>query len=328
MAEHLINGLFHIPDEGSFLKKLILAHDTVMNKDVLTVFEYLKQSHKNIELIQEEHYFALMLPTVSPGIKLEAMFISTMREGQKLLSIYHRLHFDERVYGIENQIIEADAFLRMASVVVNVPVDDHLEGLAYLMNYQIQEALNIEVTMLTLSDSNDSVAIENILPFVMNAVGRYMLACSLDGIEYTLPATSDDLARLVSDYCDIPLVTALTGIGNLADWKGDVEKSELAFISEYACSTSCLMFLYIDHDKIDLFLDKGFKVIKEHLLASEKLYGLQTIVGDAQTLNQFQRINLDEIRDDIASNLEKQKEELEAVKKEENWSVADMLKPQ
>ena len=295
MAEHLINGLFHIPDEGSFLKKLIMANDTVFNGDISTVFKYLEQNHNDIELVQEENYFALILPTISPGVKLEAMFITTMREGKKLLSIYHRLHFDKRVYGEENHIIEADAFLRMATVVVNVPIEDNLEGLAYLMNYQIQEALNIEVTMLTLSDSNESVAMENILPFVMNAVGRYMLACSLDGIEYTLPATSDDLARLVSDYCDIPLVTALTGIGALQDWKSDVEKSESAFISEYASSTSCLMFLYIKHDKIDLFLDKGFRVIKEYFLDSQKLYGLQTIVGDAQTLNQFERINLDEI---------------------------------
>lgn len=293
MADNLINGVFHIPDEGSFLKKLILANESVFNGDVLTVFQYLKQSYQDIELIEEDHYFALMLPTVSPGIKLEAMFITTMREGEKLLSIYHRLHFDARVYGSTNTIIEADAFLRMSAIIINAPVADHLEGLTYLMNYQIQEALNIEVTMLTLSDSNDSVATENILPFVMNAIGRYMLACRLDGIDYTLPLTSDDLARLVSDYCDIPLVTALTGIGNLEDWRSDVEKSELAFMSEYASSTTCLMFLYIAHDKIDAFLDQGFRVIKDYILDSKKRYRLKTIVGDAQMLNQFQRINLE-----------------------------------
>ena len=326
MAGHLINGLFHIPDEGSFLKKLILANETVFNKDLLTVFTYLKQNNKDIELIEEEHYFALILPTVSPGVKLEAMFITTIREDETLLSIYHRLHFDERVYGSQNTIIEADAFLRMSAVIINAPIGDHLDGLAYLMNYQIQEALNIEVTMLTLSDSNDSVAIDNILPFVMNAIGRYMLACSLDGIDYSLPLTSDDLARLVSDYCDIPLVTALSGIGNLEDWKSDVEKSELAFISEYASSTSCLMFLYIEHDKIDNFLDKGFRAIKEYMLDSQKRYRLKTIIGDAQTLNQFQRINLDEIRDDIAENLARQKDKHEEIKKEESWSVTDMLK--
>jgi len=295
MAYNSINGLFHIPDEGSFLKKLILANETVFNEDISVVFNYLQENHKDIELLKEDNYFSLILPTVSPGIKLEAMLITTLREGVKLLSIYHRLHFDERIYETSNHLIEADAFLRMSAVVINAPIDDNLEGLAFLMNYQVQEALNIEVTMLSLSDSNDSVAIENILPFVMNAVGRYMLACNLDGIDYTLPATSDDLARLVSDYCDIPLVTALTGIGNLEDWKSDVEKSESAFSSEFASSTSCLMFLYIKQDKIDYFLDRSFKVIKEYLLDSQELFGLKSIVGDAQTLNQFQPINGDEV---------------------------------
>lgn len=295
MAYNSINGLFHIPDEGSFLKKLILANETILNQDISRVFNQLQHSHKNIELIEEENYFALMLPTVSAGVKLEAMFITTLKEGVKLLSIYHRLHFDPNMYDMPTPLIEADAFLRMSAVVTNVPIEDNLEGLAFLMNYQIQEALNIEVTMLSLSDSNDSVAIENILPFVMNAAGRYMLACSLDGIEYTLPATSDDLARLVSDYCDIPLLSALRGIGNLEDWKSDLKQSENAFISEFASSTSCLMFLYIKQDKINHFLDKGFSELKEYLLSSQKGYGLQSVVGYAQTFNHFQRLELDEI---------------------------------
>jgi hypothetical protein len=328
VAYNEINGLFHIPDEGSFLKKLILANEPIFNKDVSIVFKHLQANYPDIELIQEDNYFALMLPAQSAGVKLEAMFITTMKEGTKLLSIYHRVHFDPTMYEMENLLIEADAFLRMSAVVINVPLEDNLEGLAYLMNYQIQEALNIEITMLTLSDANEQIAVENILPFVMNAIGRYMLACSLDGVDYTLPQTSDDLARMVADYCDIPLVTALTGVGNLVDWKSDVEKSALAFISEFASSTSCLMFLYIPHAQIDQFLDKGFKVIKDYLLDSQKRYGLKTVVGDAETLNQFQRIDLDEIRDDIAQNLEQQKEQVEVQKKEEAFKIADFLKPQ
>lgn len=320
MAYNDINGLFHIPDEGSFLKKLILANEPVFNKNVEVVFNYLKEQHKGISLIKEENYFALMLPTVSEGVTLEAMFISTKKEGQTLLSIYHRLHFAEAVFG-KQILIEADAFLRMSAVMVNIPVDDKLEGLAYLMNYQIQEALNIEVTMLTLSDTDTKIAEENILPFVMNAIGRYMLACALDETEYKLPQTSDDLARLVADYCDIPLVSALTGVGALADWKSDVEKSAQAFVSEYASSTSCLMFLLIEQAKLDILLDQGFTKIKEYLLALK----LPTVVGDADTLNQFQRIDLDEIRDDIASNLDKQKEEILQQQKEDNFKISDML---
>ena len=320
MAYNDINGLFHIPDEGSFLKKLILANEVVFNKDIEVVFNYLKEQHKDVSLIKEEKYFALMLPTISEGVSLEAMFISTQKEGKTLLSIYHRLHFAEAVFG-KQILIEADAFLRMSAVVVNMPVEDNLEGLAYLMNYQIQEALNIEVTMLTLSDTNTQVAIDNILPFVMNAIGRYMLACALDGTEYKLPMTSDDLARLLADYCDIPLVTALTGVGALADWKSDVEKSALAFVSEYASSKSCLMFLLIAQDKLDALLDQGFAVIKKYLLDLD----MPTVVGDAQTLNQFQRIDLDEIRDDIASNLAQQKDEIAMQEKEDAFKISDML---
>lgn len=323
MAYNSINGLFHIPDEGSFLKKLILANKTAYNKDVKTAFKYLSQEHKNIELIEEEHYASLMLPTVSPGVKLEAMFITTFKEGEKLLSIYHRLHFDEKVYG-KQSLIEADAFLRMSAVLINAPVDDRLEGIAYVMNYQIQEALNIEVTMLTLSDSDDTIAKENILPFVMNAIGRYMLACSLDDSEYTLPMTSDDLARMVADYCDVPLLAALEGVGALENWKEDVKKSELAFISEYASSTSCMMFLYIDNEKLDQFLDKGFEVIKSFLLDAKKVLGLQAVVGDAQTLSQFQQINLDETRDDAALNLQKQKDAQKEQAEVEAWRLKDM----
>lgn len=318
MAYNSINGLFHIPDEGSFFKKLILANEAVFNKDVQIAFDYLKQQHQNIELIQEERYFALMLPTVSDGVKLEAMFITTFKEGKKLLSIYHRLHFDEKVFG-KQTLIEADAFLRMSAVLVNIPIDNRLEGLAYVMNYQIQEALNIEVTMLTLSDTDDKIAQKNILPFVMNAIGRYMLACSLDGVEPQLPATSDDLARLVADYCDIALVSALTGVGSLENWKDDVQKSALAFVSQFASSTSCLMFVCIDKDKLDGLLDQGFSAIKEDLLTHKSRYGLEEITGNAETLNQFQRINLEDIREDIASNLDKQKEE-------ENFQITDLLK--
>ncbi|MCJ7764721.1 MAG: hypothetical protein MUP09_02150, partial [Thiovulaceae bacterium] len=168
-STNTINGLFHIPDEGSFLKKMILSRPTVFNPDIVLAFKVLQESYPELALIQKEHYFALILPTVSPGVTLEAMLITTEEENTRYFSIYHRLHFDQTMYP-EVQIIESDAFLRMAAVVTNVPINDRIEGLASLLNYQLKEALNIEITMLSLADANTKVVEENILPYIMNGV--------------------------------------------------------------------------------------------------------------------------------------------------------------
>lgn len=284
MAFNTINGLFHIPDEGSFLKKLILSKDTVFNKDIKPVFELMQETHSNIKLIQEEHYFSLMLPTVSEGIQLEAMFITTQENKKHFLSVYHRILFNE------GHVIEADAFLRTAAVVVNAPIDGRIEGLAYLMNYQIQEALNIEVTMLTLSDANPTIAQENILPFVMNAINRLMLASALDDVPYSRPTSFDDLGRLISNYCDIALVDVLQGLEKLSNWEDDVSKSEKSFMPNYASSTTCLMFLFIEHSTLNQLLEKGFDTIKEYITDHEKPIGLEKITRTADTLNRFQKL--------------------------------------
>ncbi len=282
-----INGLFQIPDEGSFLKKLILLNTTTFNPDILLAFKLLQKRHPGIELIHKEHYFALMLPCTSPGLKLEAMLITTEKEGTKYLSIYHRLHFDQELYPAA-KIIESDAFLRLAMTIVNAPVDDRLEGLIQLLDYQIREALNIEITMLTLADGDPKVSEENILPSVMNAVGRHMLASSLDDVPYTSVESSDDLSSLIAQWCDLPLIVSATGVERLSDWKEDVRKSEEVFIAKYASSTICLMYLYVEHEIYAAILEKGgFTLMKEYLLENAKVYGLENIVGNAATLGKF-----------------------------------------
>ena len=85
---NIINGLFMVPDEGSFLKKLILARPTIYNPDVLLAFKILQEAHPTLEIIQKEHYFALLLPTQSPGLTLEAMLITT----QEYLTSAHTIN--------------------------------------------------------------------------------------------------------------------------------------------------------------------------------------------------------------------------------------------
>ena len=92
---NIINGLFAIPDEGSFLKKLILNNPTTYNPDIITSFKALQELHPHLELVHKEKYFSLLLPTQSEGLQLEAMLITTKGETQDLFSVYHRLHFDE-----------------------------------------------------------------------------------------------------------------------------------------------------------------------------------------------------------------------------------------
>lgn len=287
-----INGLFHIPDEGSFLKKLILSYPAVYNPDIIVAFKALQERYPALELIHKEKYFSLLLPTESPGLQLEAMLITTEDKGQKLFSIYHRLHFDEQMYPQGPRVIEADVFLRLSAVIVNVPFENRLDGLASLLNYQVQEALNIEITMLTLADGDTQIAEDNILPFVNNAIGRYMLASQLDDLDYIRPMESDALSRLISGYCDIPLLNAGTGVEKLEDFRMDILKSEDIFIPQYASSTLCLMLLLIEKKTSSAMLENGsFKTIKDFLLEQKEIYKLRDITGEGEMLGNFQQLS-------------------------------------
>ncbi|MEE8589576.1 MAG: hypothetical protein V3S80_09560, partial [Sulfurimonadaceae bacterium] len=189
-------------------------------------------------------------------------------------------------------IIEADAFLRMAAIVTNVPINDRIEGLASLLNYQIKEALNIEITMLTLADANPKVVEENVLPYVMNAVSRFMLATTLDDADYTSPMGTNELSALIARWCDLPLLVAATGVDKLENYSDDIIKVENAFIPEFASSTTCLMFLYLEQKTSSALLDKGgFKLVKEFLLDKAELYNLKTVVGTGDTLGNFKQLD-------------------------------------
>ena len=280
-----------IPDEGSFLKKLILARPTIFNPDILLAFKVLQEAHPTLEMIQKENYFALILPTESPGVTLEAMLITTEEDDTRYFSIYHRLHFDQNMYpGMS--IIEADAFLRMAAVITNVPINDRIEGLASLLNYQLQEALNIEITMLTLADANPKVVEENVLPYVMNAITRFMLATTLDDAAYESPMGANELSALIARWCDLPLLTAATGVDRLENYSDDIIKVENSFVSEFASSTTCLMFLYIEQKTANALLENGgFSALKYFLLDNADLYALKTVKGTADTLGNFKQLD-------------------------------------
>lgn len=286
-----INGLFHIPDEGSFLKKLILTYPSVYNPDIVLAFKSLKEVHPNLELVHKDKYFSLLLPTQSPGLQLEAMLISTEDKGEKLFSIYHRLHFDEEMYPQGPRVIEADVFLRLSAVLVNVPMANKIDALASVLNYQVQEALNIEITMLSLADSNTQIVEDNILPFINNAIGRYMLASQLDNTEYIRPMSTDDLSRLVAGYCDIPLVNVAAGIDKLVDFMDDIIKSEDIFIPHFASSTLCLMLLLIEKKTSSAMLEEGsFKTVKEFLIDNKEIYKLRDITGEGEMLGNFKQL--------------------------------------
>jgi len=219
------------------------------------------------------------------------MLITTEEEGERFFSIYHRLHFDQDMYPGMN-IIEADAFLRMAAVVTNVPVNDRIEGLATLLNYQIKEALNIEITMLTLADANPKVVEENILPYVMNAVSRFMLATTLDDADYISPMGTNELSSLIARWCDLPLLVTATGVDKLENYSDDIIRVENAFISELASATTCLMFLYLEQKTANALMEEGgFKLVKEFLLDKAELYNLKTVVGTGDTLGNFKQLD-------------------------------------
>ena len=292
-----INGLFHIPDESSFLKKLILSNEAVYNPNVVTVFKLLQEKYPTIELIHKENYFALMLPTQSEGVQLEAMLITTQNsEGEELFSIYHRLHFDPKYFPIA--LIEADAFVRPSAVVVNAPLktargDAGIDGIASVLNYQINEALNIEITMLTLADGNLEVVENYVDAYVMNTIARYMLATKLDAIEYMGPLSANDLATLIARYADVPLLNAAQGVEKLKNFKQDIKRSEDAFVAEFASSTPMLMFLYLESRTSDALLEQGgFYAVKEFLLDKAELYNLQSIEGSGEMLGNFEQLQL------------------------------------
>jgi len=285
-----INGLFHIPDEGSFLKKLILENETIYNPQIVTVFKALQEVHPNLELTHKDKYFSLKLPTQSEGLSLEAMLITTKKNDVNLFSIYHRLIFDEELFPHGPSVIEADAFLRLSAVLINSPIKSD-NGLISLLNYQVQEALNIEITMLSLADSDTNIVEDNVLPFVNNAIGRYMLASKLDNLDYIRPMNTDDLSRIVSGYCDIPLVNVATGIEKLEDYEDDIKKSESAFIAEFASSTIALMFMLIEQKTSASILENGsFKDIKELLLDKADIFKLEDITGKGQSLGNFTQL--------------------------------------
>jgi len=286
-----INGLFHIPDEGSFLKKLILSHPTVYNPDIVLAFKALQEIHPRLKLIHKDNYFSLLLPTQSPGLTLEAMLITTEDKGEKLFSVYHRLHFDEQMYPQGPLVIEADAFLHISAVVVNTPLSNKVDALASLLNYQVQEALNIEITMLCLSDADTEIIEDNVLPFINNAIGRYMLASTLDDAEYIRPIGADELSRLVAGYCDIPLINVATGVDKLVDFEDDITKSEDIFVASFASSTLCLMLLLIEKQTSSAMLEQGsFKTVKEFLLDNKELFKLRDITGSGELLGNFQQL--------------------------------------
>ena len=289
---NIINGLFAIPDEGSFLKKLILSHPTTYNPDIITSFKALQEIHPHLELVHKDKYFSLLLPTQSEGLQLEAMLITTKGETQDLFSVYHRLHFDEKLYPQGPRVIEADAFLRLSAVVVNAPLKSDENALISFLNYQVQEALNLEITMLSLADSNTEIVENDVTPFINNAIGRYMLATTLDDGEYIRPMSEDDLSRLVAGYCDIPLVNVASGIEKLEDFMSDITRSEDAFIANFASSTIALMFLFIEKKTSSAILEKGsFKDIKEFLLDKSEIYKLQDLTGTGENLGNFTQLH-------------------------------------
>ncbi len=287
-----IHGLFHIPDEGSFLKKLILHNPTIYNPDILTAFQTLHQVYPELRLITQENYFSLMLPTQSEGISLEAMLISTNNGEKTLLSIYHRLHFDESIYPQGPYLVEADAFLDFNTIMVNTPYNHRIDGLVSLLNYQIQEALNIEITMLCLADADTQIVQENIQPFIHNALSRYRLASCLDNLEYLSPKDTDSLSQLICEYCDLPLSDVLIGIETLNNLETEIGETEECYIPQFASSTLCMMLLLIEQKTSSALLEQGgLHRIQEFLSEQKRIYGLEDITSTGNILGSFKQLN-------------------------------------
>jgi len=241
--------------------------------------------------VHKDKYFSLLLPTQSPGLQLEAMLITTEDKGEKLFSIYHRLHFDEQMYPDGPRVIEADAFLHLSAVLVNVALTKKADAIANVLNFQVQEALEIEITMLTLAESDEQIAQDNISPFINNTIGRYMLAAQLDGSQYLRPSNEDSLGHYIAEYCDLPFESVATGIKQLPDFMDEVIKAEDMFISSFASSSLCLMLLLIEHKTSSAMLETGnFKTVKEFLINNKEIYNLRDIFGEGEHLGNFQAL--------------------------------------
>ena len=80
-------------------------------------------------------------------------------------------------------------------------------------------------------------------------------------------------------------------------------KSEDAFIAQYASSTLCLMFLYMEKKTSEALLDKGgFKFIKAFFLEKTELFHLKNIAGSGEMLGSFKRLNNEESQTDNSMN--------------------------
>lgn len=289
-----INSLFHIPDEGSFIKKLILSHPSVYNPDVPTAFEILDTHHHPAVLQSNEHYFSLLLPTASQGLQLEAMIITTGDADNLLVSVYHRLHFDPDPSMPGVQLIEADAFLRLNAVVVNLPYQrGKVEALASLLNYQLQEALNIEITMLTLADGDHESVEQNIYPFIYNTLGRYALACVLDDIEYESPRNEEALSHLIATYCDLPLLSVAKGMETMEDFEEERYEAEEMFCAEFASSTLCMMLFLMEQKTASVLVEEnGITAVKDFFLKHYEKMGLKKLTAEGEHLGSFTRLGV------------------------------------
>ena len=82
------------------------------------------------------------------------------------------------------------------------------------------------------------------------------------------------------------------GVNRLENYTEDIIKTENAFIAEFASSTTCLMFLYLEQKTANALLEKGgFKLVKEFLLDKADLYNLKSIVGTGDTLGNFKQLD-------------------------------------
>lgn len=286
-----IESLFFIPDESSFIKKLILSQPRTFNEKMAKVYELLQEVYPGINLIQKDAYFSLVLPTESEGIMLEAMIITTEFNDKEYMSIYHRIIFDHELYEIANPYIESDAFLRYNNIITNFPLPEDANAIASLLNYQLQEALSLEISILTLADSTPSLVTDNILPYLANALISYMIASRLDGLEYEIPRDLDTLSKLVARYGDLAIINVIHGLEKLENLEAELQRIEDSFIPEYASSTSALMLIALKPETAGALLDDGgFAKVKEFLLENEELYGLQNITGTGENLVKFSQL--------------------------------------
>ncbi len=286
-----IESLFFIPDENSYIKKLILSQPRTFNEKMSKVYELLQEVYPGINLLQKDAYFSLVLPTESEGIMLEAMIITTEYNKKEYMSIYHRIIFDRELYEIENPYIESDAFLRYQNTITNFPVPEDTNSIASLLNYQLQEALSLEISILTLADSTPSLIEDNILPYMANALISYMIASKLDALEYIIPRDMDELSKLIARYADLAIINVINGLEKLENLESELQRIEDSFIPQYASSTSALMLIALKPETASALLDDGgFAKVKEFLSDNEEIYDLQNITGVGEKLIKFSQL--------------------------------------